>query len=199
MPSNQLYPNPYMPEPVLYRGTTYFVPPPMHTVDRPRLRFFQNVERHPVEAFRPEPGETGIVVDTSYFRWWIAGPVYATTGPRIYVNGTEVPTASWGPTYIPVAPGLHRVEVLTRGVNLLVRFLVRAWDSDMGPAETVVPVEPGCRTTVYYRSPAFYLLPGAMGPKPPRWPGLNWIRTSWVVFGALFALMFTAVVLNILG
>jgi hypothetical protein len=174
------------------------VPPPIHTVDRPRLRFFQNVERHPVDAYQPEPGETGIVVDTSYFRWWIAGPVYASTGPRIYVNGNEIPNASWGPTYIPVPPGLYRVEVLTRGVNLLIRFLVRAWDSDMGPAETVVPVEPGCRTTVYYRSPAFYLLPGAIAPKPPRWPGLNWIRTSWLVFGALFALMLSAVVLNIL-
>lgn len=170
----------------------------MHTVGLPRLRFVQDTERHPVDAYRPEPGETGIVLDTSYFRWWILAPLYATTGPRIYVNGNEVPNASWGPTYIPVAPGLYRVEVLTRGVNRLVSLFVRAWDSEMGPAEAVVPVEPGCRTTAYYRSPAFRLLPGAIAPKPPRWPGLNWIRTSWVVCGLFFALVLSAVVMNIL-
>ncbi|WP_330232097.1 hypothetical protein OHA40_06175 [Nocardia sp. NBC_00508] len=197
---NTFQPQPHgAPEVHSYGGATHYVPPPMHTVDRPRLRFFQNVERHPVEAYRPEPGQTGVVVDTSYFRWWLVAPLYAATGPRIYVNGNEVPNASsWGSTFVPLAPGLYRIEVLTRRPHAALVILMKAWDFDMGPAEAVVPVEPGCRTPVYYRSPGFYLLPGAIAPKPPRTPGLNWIRFSWLAVSVMPALMLFALAMNIL-
>ncbi|MEU7632438.1 hypothetical protein AB0C34_20995 [Nocardia sp. NPDC049220] len=164
----------------------------------PRLRFAQNAERYPVEAYRPEPGQTGITVYTAYFRWWILAPAYAAAGPRIYVNGNEVPNTSWGVTHVPANPGLYRVEILTRRPHWFYRIFFKSWYSDMGPADTVVPVESGYQTQVHYRSPGFHLLPGAIAPYPPRWPGLNWIRFSWVVFGALIGLMLFGVVMNIL-
>lgn len=110
----------------------------------------------PAVQFQPQPGPQGIVVDASYFP---LGFLLALTGPKIIVNGMEVPMAKWGQTHIPVGPGQHHVRVATK------------WLWDMGPAETTVPVAEGHSTHVYYKSPAIAFINGAIGPVPQAAPG----------------------------
>ncbi|MGV9817940.1 hypothetical protein [Nocardia xishanensis] len=178
-------------------GGAYVTPPP-GTVGPHGFLLKHGTAVDPVEAYRPEPGETGISVNADYFRRWIVAPVYAATRPRIFVDGTEVPNVNWGRTHIPVPPGLHHVEVSTAKGNWFFEWVLRGWDYDMGFADTVVPVAAAHCTTVHYRSPAQYLLRGAIGPQPMRWPGLNWIRFSWVITAAFVGLVLTGIVLNLL-
>ncbi len=123
--------------------------------------------------FQPQPGPQGIVVDSSYFP---LGFMLALTGPKIIVNGMEVPMAKWGQTHIPVGPGQHHVRVATK------------WLWDMGPAETTVPVAEGHTTHVYYKSPAIAFINGAIGPVPQAAPGALVSYISLGVVGVLILL-----------
>lgn len=114
--------------------------------------------------FQPEPGPPGIVVDSSYFPMAF---MLALTGPKILVNGQQVPMARWGATHIPIGPGQHHVRVATR------------WMWDMGPADAVVPVAEGMSTRIYYRSPAIAFIRGAIGPVPQSTPGIAFIYVMW--------------------
>ncbi|WP_280369034.1 hypothetical protein [Nocardia wallacei] len=114
--------------------------------------------------FQPEPGPPGIVVDSSYFPMAF---MLALTGPKILVNGQQVPMARWGATHIPIGPGQHHLRVATR------------WMWDMGPADAVVPVTEGMSTRVYYRSPAIAFIRGAIGPVPQSTPGIAFIYVMW--------------------
>ncbi len=181
-------------------GGAYMTPPP-GTIGPHGFLLKHGTAVDPVDAYRPEPGETGILVDASYFRWWIAAGAYASARPRIFVDGVEVPDVNWGRTHIPTTPGLHHVEVSTSKPKWWYEWIFQSWVRDMGFADTVVPVAAAHCTLVHYRSPGLYVLRGAIGPEPMRWPGLNWIRFSWVITAVLAAfvgLMLVGVVLNIL-
>ncbi|WP_431949961.1 hypothetical protein [Nocardia lijiangensis] len=175
-----------------------YVTPPPGTVGPHGFLLKHGTAVDPIDAYRPEPGETGILVEVSYFRWWIAADAYASARPRIFVDGTEVPNVAWGQSHIPTTPGLHHVEVSTGKPKWWYEWIFQAWVRDMGYADTVVPVAEGHFTPVHYRSPAQYVLRGAIGPQPMRWPGLNWIRFSWVITAAFVGLVLVAIVLNIL-
>ncbi|WP_067841365.1 hypothetical protein [Nocardia lijiangensis] len=153
----------------------------------------------PLAAYRPEPGPTGIRVDAQYYRPWPLAFAYGSTGPRILVNGNEIPDTSWGETHIPAQPGRYTVEVRTRRPAAWVRWTInRVWWEDMGQAVVEVPVHPGAQTPVYYRSPGLQYYQGVIGAEPKRWPALNWMRFSWVIV-ALFAAMIVAGVVVYLG
>lgn len=166
----------------------YLVPAP-NTVGSYGFLMKYGTALDPVAAYRPTAGVTGIAVDASYYRMWVAGPVYASMGPRILVNGTEVQGGSWGRTHIPVGPGLHHVEVSTRRPAWYWRWGTRVRQADMGFADTVVPVAKGHSTPVYYRAPALHLFPGAIAPEPRRTPGMTWIRISWVLTASFVLLV----------
>ncbi|MEV5647828.1 hypothetical protein AB0L57_06215 [Nocardia sp. NPDC052254] len=121
--------------------------------------------------FQPQPGPQGIVVDASYFP---LGFMLALTGPKIIVNGMEVPMAKWGQTHVPVGPGQHHVRIATK------------WLWDMGPAEITVPVAEGHTTHVYYKSPAIAFINGAIGPVPQTAPGAV---VSYVCLGVVGVLI----------
>lgn len=123
--------------------------------------------------YQPQPGPQGIVVDCSYFPLAF---MLALTGPKIIVNGMEVPMAKWGQTHIPVGPGQHHVRVATK------------WLWDMGPAETTVPVAEGHSTHVFYKSPAIAFINGAIGPVPQTAPGAIVSYISLGVVGVLILL-----------
>ncbi|MQY22428.1 hypothetical protein [Nocardia macrotermitis] len=125
------------------------------------------------DQFRPEPGPPGIVVDSSYFPLQF---LLALTGPRIRVNGQEVPGARWGATHIPVPAGQYQVEVKTR------------WLWDYGPGNAVVPVADGQSTKVYYRSPIMWMIRGAIGPVPQKTPGMIFMYITWGIVGFLLLL-----------
>jgi hypothetical protein len=99
-----------------------------------------------------------LVVDTSY-------PKMALTGtkkrPRIEVNGQPI-VANWGQWPIDLPAGDHHVRVSTlhQGAN--------------SPAELTVRIHPGQPVTVFYRTPAFLFLNGAIGfqPQPTRGIGI---------------------------
>jgi hypothetical protein len=97
----------------------------------------------------------------------------ALSGPRILVNGQEVPGTRWGATHIPLGAGQHHVQVKTK------------WLWDYGAAQTVVPVAGGYTTRVYYRSPAVWLLGGAIGPVPQKTPGMLFMYITWGIVAAL--------------
>ncbi|MEV0250668.1 hypothetical protein AB0H76_29015 [Nocardia sp. NPDC050712] len=159
----------------------------MSPVDRP----------DPLEAYRPAPGPTGIRVDAQYYRPWVLAFAYASTGPRILVNGNEIPDTHWGETHIPAHPGRYTVEVRTRRPSAWVRWtLNRVWWEDMGQAVAEVPVYPGAQTPVYYRSPGLKYYQGAIGAEPKRWPALNWMRFSSVFFGLFAAMMVVGAVVS---
>jgi hypothetical protein len=117
----------------------YAVPPP-NTVGPQGFLLKYGTALDPVTAYRPAPGSTGITVHTSYYRRWIGAPGYAATGPRILVNGHEVPDTAWGSTHIPLRPGLYHLETCTRKTPWWFEWLMRGWNADMGFADTVVPV-----------------------------------------------------------
>ncbi|MEU8894391.1 hypothetical protein [Nocardia sp. NPDC048505] len=136
----------------------------------------------PPEAYRPEPGPTGIRVEAEYYRPWPLAFAYSSTGPRILVNGNEVPDTAWGTTFIPTPPGRYTVDVVTRKPALWARLILnKLWWDDMGQAIAEVPVHPGAQTPVYYRSPGLQHYQGVIGAEPKRWPALNWMRFSWIL------------------
>ena len=100
----------------------------------------------------------------------------ALTGPRIYINGQQVPNAKWGTTHIPVGAGQHHVEVKTW------------WLWQYGAAQAAVPVAEGHSTRVYYRSPINWLFGGAIGPVPQKTPGMVFLYISWGVLAVLILL-----------
>lgn len=104
------------------------------------------------------PGPPGIMLDTSYFPLMF---ILALFGPRIEVDGQQLPDGKWGPAHLPVPPGQHRVRVSTRYL----------WT--FGAAETVVHLAPGESAPLYYKAPAFALfVDGAIGQVPQKTPGL---------------------------
>jgi hypothetical protein len=108
--------------------------------------------------------------------------VFYLTGPKIFVNGQQVPGARWGATHIPVGPGQHHVRVATKYL----------WD--VGPAEAVVPVAEGQSTKVYYRSPTMVGMRGAIGPVPQRTPGIvfTYIMLGVAAFFILISVLLAA-------
>ncbi|MBO0855820.1 MAG: hypothetical protein J2P18_18885 [Nocardia sp.] len=128
---------------------------------------------NPVEQYQPQPGPQGIVVDAAFFPMNF---MLALTGPRITVNGMEVPGTKWGQTHIPVGPGQHHVRVAAK------------WIWDLGAAEAAVPVAEGYCTPVYYKTPAIAWVRGALGPVSGPFPGATWAYVSYGIIGVLFVL-----------
>lgn len=198
-PSGTPVPQQYAPAPQQPGMAATYAAPPPNTVGPHGFLLKHGTAHDPVEAYRPQPGQQGIVVHAEYYRWWIMGPAFATAGPRIFVNGNEIPDTSWGATYLPAAPGLYHVEVHTRPPNFFFRRFVHPWwTSDTGPADTVVPVALGQQTPVYYRPAAARRMLGAIAPQPPRWPGLLWMRFSSVIIAGFIGLVLFGVLMNIL-
>jgi hypothetical protein len=104
-----------------------------------------------------------LVVDCSYGRW---EKTLRRTWVAITVDGIQS-QAGWGPWMVDVAPGVHRVEVVT------------LWGKrGLGPASLDVAVAPGAATTVYYRAPGTKGVRGAIGLTPQKTPAAGW----WLVW-----------------
>lgn len=145
-------------------------------------------------TFVPEPGPTGIAVNTS------CKPrlgVQILTRPVIRVNGQLVPETKWGATHIPVGPGQHHVRIDTGPFPKwwpFTGFLGSAGTPTIGEAEAVVPVAKGCSTPVFYRTPIINRFIGTIGPVPQRPRGMLWAYFVWTLSAILVLLMLYAIV-----
>ncbi|MEV6430523.1 hypothetical protein [Nocardia sp. NPDC051463] len=151
----------------------------------------------PIPQYQPEPGQTGIVVETSYFPWTFPyAYLLALTGPTILVNGQVVPETRWGTTYIPVPPGLYHVRVYLRKSIRAMLLGVRPMGSDFGFADAMIPVAEGHRTSTHYRGPMVPILNGALAPQQPRSPGRTWFLIVWAIVLMCILLAITAILTN---
>jgi hypothetical protein len=96
--------------------------------------------------------------------------------PKIVVDGSEFP-GRWGRTVVPTGPGQHHVHVH-------VPFLMR-----VGPADTVVQVQPGGLAELEYRAPAWQWLPGSLGVGPQPFNGVGIAVAVYLVFGVLAVIL----------
>jgi hypothetical protein len=80
--------------------------------------------------------------------------------PKLFVDGSEFP-ARWGRTVVPASPGQHQVHVH-------VPFL-----RQIGPADTVVQVQPGGLAEIEYRAPAWQWGRGSLGVAPQPFNGVG--------------------------
>lgn len=101
---------------------------------------------------------TAIALTMKY--WWLTF-VFAMIKPFVTVNGHPV-HAGWGRTVIPVPPGQHHVHV----------HVPYVLPSQIGKADTMVPVHPGQVVEVEYRAPAIGWLDGSIGPAPQKFRGV---------------------------
>jgi hypothetical protein len=97
--------------------------------------------------------------------------------PKIVVDGSEIP-GRWGRTVVPTGPGQHHVHVH------IPYFLPR----QIGPADTVVQVQPGGLAELEYKAPAWQFLPGSLGVGPQRYNGVGITVAVYLVFGVLFVI-----------
>ncbi len=82
--------------------------------------------------------------------------------PKVLIDGHELARSGWGRRVISVPPGQHHVGAYTP-------YLL---PSRMGPADTVVTVEPGQLLELEYRAPVFVFARGALGAPPQKYHGL---------------------------
>ncbi|MFZ0906640.1 MAG: sensor domain-containing protein [Mycobacterium sp.] len=103
--------------------------------------------------------------------------------PKIFVDGDEMPAIRWGRTVVPARPGQHHVHV----------HLPRPWLSwpaprQIGPADTVVEVDPGRLVELEYRAPVWQWSPGSLGAAPQSHNGVR-IRNNVNLLGAPLIIM----------
>ncbi|GAB2651071.1 hypothetical protein GCM10027088_31610 [Nocardia goodfellowii] len=123
------------------------------------------------------PAPPGITVQADYE--WFAFMLGLLTKPKIFINGQQVPTTRWGENHIPVGPGQYHLRVST------------PWLLDMGPADQQVALGEGQGVRYYYKPPAMFWLPGAIGEFPQKTPGV-------VIIYVLYGLMALPCVLSLL-
>lgn len=113
-----------------------------------------------------------IALNTRYVAWGLLTvAVRHGRGPRVTIDGQEVPDAVWGDNEIPVAAGLHDVEVETR-------YLLPFW---RGAAGMFVQVPEGGRVELEYCAPAVMLAAGSLGPPPQRFKGYGYVYALFAV------------------
>lgn len=154
----------------------------------------------PMPHYIPAPGPTGIVVEALYFPWVFPPHIHRWMAkPRVVVNGEKVPDAAWGPTHVPLPPGVHHVRIGTDTHWLVATKLVPILlpGIPFGFADAMVPVAPGHSTTIYYQAPLNQVPAGALGPEPrERFPGWRYYR---VIAPVTLAFMVFLVVMLILS
>ncbi|MFI7000909.1 hypothetical protein [Nocardia sp. NPDC050175] len=123
----------------------------------------------------------------------------AFTRPRIFINGQEVPDASWGDTFIPLAPGIYRVRVCTAGLRWAQYIGLQALGHDHGFTDAFLPVPHDHSTRTYYRSPIVTQLPGALDPQPQKSPGMTWFYIVATIVAVVGGFMLYAIISNIAG
>ncbi|MEU8895042.1 hypothetical protein [Nocardia sp. NPDC048505] len=128
------------------------------------------------------PAPPGITVQADYE--WFAFMLGLLTKPKIFVNGQQVPHAQWGETHIPVGPGQYHLRVST------------PWLLDMGPADQQVALREGQGVRYYYKPPAMFWLPGALGEMPQKTPGVVFI---YVLYGLMALPCVLGLLLFIIG
>ncbi|MEV0249955.1 hypothetical protein AB0H76_25365 [Nocardia sp. NPDC050712] len=114
------------------------------------------------------PAPPGITVQADYE--WFAFMLGLLTKPKILINGQQVPNTQWGENHIPVAPGQYHLRVTT------------PWLIDMGPGDQQVALSEGQGVRYYYKPPAMFWLPGAIGEFPQKTPGLIFI---YIMYGLI--------------
>jgi hypothetical protein len=106
-----------------------------------------------------------IAIHTRYLAWGLLTvAVRQGRGPRIRIDGQEVRGAAWGDNEIPVAPGIHDVEVETRYLLPFYR----------GTAGMFVTVTGGGRVELEYCAPVVAFAAGSLGPPPQRFRGFGY-------------------------
>lgn len=145
----------------------------------------------PMPEYVPEPGETGIVVDASFYRWTFLPYAYLACKPRITVNGQRIPDTSWGANFIPVAPGLHHVRVSTYpSAWAKMRLVPGAPWMELGFADAMMPVRDRHLTRTHYQSSLSKIFAGALGPQPrEHFPGRRFYLVIQCIIGVLFAVI----------
>jgi hypothetical protein len=162
------------------RHPTYEAPPPpgRPAVPQPRPADYPPQQQR-VGAQRSEPPSygqpsEGIAVTARWLRW-------VTSKPKIFVDGDEMPAVGWGRTVVPARPGRHHVHVhVPRRVF---------WPRRMGPADTVVEVDPGVLVELEYRLPVWQWSPGSLGAGPQSYNGVGIAITVNLFFAALLSIM----------
>ena len=99
--------------------------------------------------------------------------------PTIVVDGSEIPGVKWGRTVVPTSPGQHQVHVHVSAL----------FQRRMGPADTVVQVQPGGLTELEYKAPAWQWSPGSLGVGPQRYNGVGIAVGVYLVLAALGAIL----------
>jgi len=105
--------------------------------------------------------------------------------PNITVDGYQV-AGSWGRTVIPVAPGQHQVHVHVP------YFL----PSRLGPADTVVAVNPGQGVELEYKAPLIAFTGGSIGAPPQKYKGM---ALMIVLMSVALVLILCSVLLALIG
>ncbi len=106
-----------------------------------------------------------IAIHTRYMAWGLLSvALRQRRGPRIRVDGREVPGAVWGDNKIPVAAGRHDVEVQTRDRLPFSR----------GTAGMSVLAPDSGRVELEYCAPVVALVAGSLGPPPQRFRGYGY-------------------------
>ena len=83
-------------------------------------------------------------------------------GPKIFVDGAEIPGQRWGKADLLVPAGKHEVHVYTKYF----------FPPKTGPADYTVDIPPGQFVELEYRAPVFTFARGSLGPPPQRYRGV---------------------------
>lgn len=122
---------------------------------------------------QPQAAGGRLIVNSSYN--WMSF-LLGLTGTKIEIDDRPY-EAKWGQWPIDLPAGDHQVRVSTR------------YAGEFGPARTVVTIQPGTQTTVYYRAPAMMFTAGAIGLTPQRTRGLATVLVLVAVLCILVVLM----------
>lgn len=98
--------------------------------------------------------------------------------PKISIDGYEMP-ARWGRTVVPARPGRHHVHV----------HVPYFWPRRIGPADTVVEVDPGRVVELEYKAPVWQWSPGSLGAGPQSYNGIGIAITVNLLGAALLSIM----------
>lgn len=137
----------------------------------------QQDQQPPQQVALPAKAGSGIgrlVVDARCS--WLAFLLRIAARPEISINGGPVHT-QWGPNTIDLPEGHHNVDVVVKG------------KVPLGRALTVVPIQAGEQTVLYYKAPAVLWLAGALDSRPTGYPGMVAGVVTTAGFVALLVLL----------
>lgn len=123
-------------------------------------------------------GQSGMVLTTKYHPMAFLLGLFQ---PAVVLNGRPI-QARWGRMELPMPPGQYHLHVHTR------YFM----PSQLGKADTVVPVSPGHIVEVEYRAPLWALSAGSLGPVPQRYNGVAatvGVCAAVIVLGVLLGVL----------